>query len=121
VSYVTNKVSVGALTVVAKEQTDLQRMKDAFYRQRTLAAEDSWVSFAVSGFPSNGAGYQITRYLIDETHNNAYYTAKTSGLSAAIAGQHLQVLDTQTVSSLSQLPSTELKRYSVMLIEIVRK
>jgi len=120
-AYVDNKIAVTSLTGVAKEQADLLRMKDAYYRQRALAAEDSSVTFAISGFASKGAGFQMTRYLIDEDHNNAYYTATTSGMSAAIAGQRLQMLDTRAISSLTQVPRVDLKRYSVMLIEIVRK
>jgi hypothetical protein len=120
-AYVNDRIPVSDLTGDAKEQADLQRMKVAYHRQRALASQDSWITFDVSGFPSAGAGYQVTRYLIDETHNNAYYTALTSGLSDAIAGQHLQMLDSQTVSSLTQIPTAELKRYAVMLVEIVRK
>lgn len=120
-AYIANKISVNSLTGVAKERADLQKMKDAYYRQRALAAEDSSVSLNIGGFVADGAGYQMTRYLIDEHHNNAYYTLTTSGLSAALASQHLQVLDTRTISALSQVPRVDLKRYSVMLIEIVRK
>ena len=111
------KIKIGtdgndALTGDPKEQADLQTMKNAFFRQRALVTETNHVTFALGGFPTS-SGYQVTRYLIDATHNNSYATYVSSGLSAAIAGQQLQVLDTQRITSLSQLPAVDLKPYSV--------
>lgn len=117
--FVTDRIPVSRLTSVTKEQGDLQRMKDAFRRQTALVKEVNNVSFALSGFPS-GAGYRMTRYLIDSTNNNAYATYKSSGLAAAVAGHGLQPLDTRTITSLSEIPAVALKPYAVMLIEIER-
>lgn len=118
--FVNGQVAVSSLTGVPKEQADLQTMKQAYYRQRELVTENNRLTFAVGGFPST-AGYQVTRYLIDASNNNSYATYVGSGLAAAIAGQKLQVLDTRTIGALSEVPSVDLKPYSVMLIEIVRK
>ena len=118
-AFITGQAAVTALTNVPQEQADLQTMKDAFFRQRALVTETNHVTFALSGFPTS-IGYQVTRYLIDPTHNNAYATYMSSGLSAAIAGQKLQVLDTQHITSLAQVPAVDLKPYSVMYIEIQR-
>jgi hypothetical protein len=118
-SFITGQVAVTALTSIPQEQADLQTMKNAFFRQRALVSETNRVTFALSGFPTS-AGYQVTRYLIDATHNNSYATYVSSGLSAAIAGDDLQVLDTQHINSLAQMPAVDLKPYSVMLIEIQR-
>jgi hypothetical protein len=118
-AFVTGQAAVTALTNVPKEQADLQAMKDAFFRQRALVTETNHVAFALSGFPST-TGYQVTRYLIDANHNNAYATYMSSGLSAAIAGQQLQVLDTQHINSLAEMPAVDLKPYSVMYVEIQR-
>ena len=118
-SFITGQVAVTALTSSAQEQADLQTMKNAFFRQRALVSETNRVTFALSGFPTS-AGYQVTRYLIDATHNNSYATYVSSGLTAAIDGEQLQVLDTQHIDSLAQMPAVDLNPYSVMLIEIQR-
>jgi hypothetical protein len=118
-AFVTGQAAVTALTNVPREQADLQATKDAFFRQRALVTETNRVAFALSGFATN-TGYQVTRYLIDATHNNAYATYMSSGLSAAIAGQQLQVLDTQHINSLAEMPAADLKPYSVMYIEVQR-
>jgi len=118
--FVAGQIPVTQLTSVAAEQNNLQTMKNAYYRQVVLVTETNRVTFAVSGFAS-AMGYQVTRYLIDASHNNAYATYVSSGLPAAIAGQKLQVLDTRQIASLSEVPVVDLKPYSVMLIEIERK
>ena len=97
-AFLTNAIAVSALTSVASEQTDLERMKAVFYRQRALVTETSHVSLAIDGFASTG-GYQVKRWLIDATHNNTYGTYVASGLNAAIAAEGLQQLDTQLVTA----------------------
>ena len=117
--FITGRIEVTALTDVPQEQADLQTMKDAALRQNALVSKTNRVTFELSGFPTN-AGYRVTRYLIDATHNNAYATYVASGLAAAIAGQELQVLDTQHINSLAEMPAVDLNPYAVMFIEIQR-
>ena len=118
-AFLTGAIAVSALTSVASEQTDLERMKAVFYRQRALVTETSHVSLAIDGFASAG-GYQVKRWLIDATHNNAYGAYVASGLNAAIAAEGLQQLDTQLVTDLSLIPDVDLAPYAVMLLEIER-
>jgi hypothetical protein len=117
--FIAGQVPVTALTSIPQEQADLQTMKNDFFRQRALVSETNHLTFALSGFPTS-AGYQVTRYLIDATHNNSYATYVSSGLSTAIACQQWQVIDTQHIDSLAQMPAVDLNPYSVMLIEIQR-
>lgn len=118
-AFLANAIPVSALTPVAAEQADLQRMKAVFVRQRALVTETNRLSLAISGFPSTG-GYRVTRWLIDATHNNTYGTYVTSGLNAAIATERLQQLDTRVISQLSQIGTIDLAPYAVMLVEIER-
>lgn len=118
-AFLANAVPVSALTSVATEQIDLERMKDVFYRQRALVTEMNNVSLAINGFATIG-GYRVNRWLIDATHNNTYGTYVASGLNAAIASEQLQQLDTQTLASLAQIPDVTLAPYAVMLLEIER-
>jgi len=118
-AFLANAIPVSAVTSVVSEQTDLERMKVVFYRQRALVTETSHVSLAIDGFASTG-GYQVNRWLIDATHNNTYGTYVASGLNAAIATERLQQLDTQVVTQLSQIPDVDLAPYAVMLLEIER-
>jgi hypothetical protein len=118
-AFLANLVPVSTLTSVPSEQTDLEHMKDVFYRQRALVTETSDVSLAIDGFASTG-GYQVKRWLIDATHNNTYGTYVASGLNAAIATETLQQLDTQFVTDLSQILDVDLAPYAVMLLEIGR-
>src|SRR6185295_16079849 len=118
-AFLTGAIPVSAVTPIASEQMDLERMKVVFYRQRALVTETSHVSLAIDGFASTG-GYQVKRWLIDATHNNTYGTYVASGLNAAIATERLQQLDTQLVTQLSQLPDVNLAPYAVMLLEIER-
>ena len=97
-AFLTGAIPVSAVTSVASEQTDLERMKVVFYRQRALVTETSHVSLAIDGFASTG-GYRVKRWLIDATHNNTYGTYVASGLNAAIATERLQQLDTQLVTA----------------------
>ncbi len=118
-AFLGNAIAVSALTAVAPEQTDLERMKAVFHRQRALVTETSDVSLAIDGFASTG-GYRVKRWLIDATHNNAYGTYVASGLNAAIAAERLQQLDTQLVTNLAQIPDVGLAPYAVTLLEIER-
>ncbi len=118
-AFLSDAIAVSALTSVASEQTDLERMKAVFYRQRALVTETSHVSLGIDGFASTG-GYRVKRWLIDATHNNAYGTYVASGLNAAIAARGLQQLDTQLATELSQIPDVDLAPYAVMLLEIER-
>jgi hypothetical protein len=104
---------------VASEQTDLERMKAVFYRQRALVTETSHMALAIDGVAKAG-GYQVKRWLIDATHNNAYGAYVASGLAAAIAAEGLQQLDTQLVTDLSLISDVDLAPYAVMLLEIER-
>ena len=106
---------MSALTSVASEQTDLERMKVVFYRQRALVTETSHVSLAIDGVASTG-GYRVKRWLIDATHNNPYGTYVASGLNAAIAAERLQQLDTQWDGPLV-IQDVDLAPYAVMLLE----
>jgi len=119
INFLTDQIPVSSLTNVPKEQTDLETMKVAYYRQQALVTEVNRVRFAIRGFDSR-AGYKMTRYLIDKNNNNAYATYLESGLAAAIAGQKLKVLDTRKLPQLSKIPGVRLEPYSVMLIEIER-
>jgi len=118
-AFLSNVIPVSALTSAPSEQTDLERMKAVFYRQRALVTETNHVSLAIDGFASTG-GYQVKRWLIDATHNNTYGTYVASGLNAAIATERLQQLDAQTVTQLAQIPDIDLAPYAVMLLEIAR-
>jgi hypothetical protein len=118
-AFLAGAIPVSAVTPVASEQTDLERMKAVFYRQRALVTETSHVSLAIDGFASTG-GYRVNRWLIDATHNNTYGTYVASGLNAAIATERLQQLDTQLVTQLSLIPDVDLAPYAVMLLEIER-
>lgn len=117
--FLAGAITVGAVTPVPSEQTDLLRMQTVFRRQRALVTQRSDVSLAISGFPSTG-GYRVRRWLIDATHNNTYGTYVTSGLNAAIASERLQPLDTQLVSDLAHVQDVDLAPYAVMLLEIER-
>jgi hypothetical protein len=118
-AFLSNAIPVSALSSVPSEQTDLERMKVVFYRQRALVTETSHVSLAIDRFASTG-GYQVKRWLIDARHNNTYGTYVAAGLNAAIATERLQQLDTQPVSQLSQIADVDLAPYAVMLLEIER-
>ena len=118
-AFLAGAIPVSAVTSVASEQTDLERMKVVFYRQRALVTETSHVSLAIDGFASTG-GYRAKRWLIDATHNNTYGTYVASGLNAAIATERLQQLDTQLVTNLSLIQDVDLAPYAVMLLEIER-
>lgn len=118
-AFLASAVPVGALTTVPSEQAHLERMKVVFQRQRALVTETNRVSLAIDGFGSPG-GYRVKRWLIDATHNNAYAAYVASGLTAAIAAEKLQQLDTQLVSSVAQIQRIELPPYAVMLLEVER-
>jgi len=116
-AFAAGAVSADALTADPAEQSDLERVRRAYLRQRALVAEPNHLELAINGLSST-TGYCLSRFLIDAEHNNAYASFLKGGIGAASVDQALRALDTQWLPDLASLPNVELPPYAVMLLEL---
>jgi hypothetical protein len=116
-AFAAGAVSADALTADPAEQSDLERVRCAYLRQRALVAEPNHLELAINGLSST-TGYCLSRFLIDAEHNNAYASFLKGGIGAASVDQALRALDTQWLPDLASLPNVELPPYAVMLLEL---